>query len=46
MLLPQSVLKGWLAMSMQQIMVRAVLADFATVVGSICRQYIEMMRKN
>ena len=46
MLLPQSVLRSWSAMFMHQIMAGAVVADFVTVVGSICRQYIEMMRKN
>ena len=46
MLLPQSVLRSLSAMFMYQIMAGAVVATFATVVGSICRQYIKMMRKN
>ena len=33
-------------MFMYQIMAGAVVANFATVVGSICRQYDKMMRKN
>ncbi len=33
-------------MFMYQIMAGAVVANFTTVVGSICRLYIKMMRKN
>ena len=33
-------------MFMNQILAGAVVATFATVVGSICRLYIKMMRKN
>ena len=33
-------------MFMNQILAGAVVAIFATVLGSICRQYIKMMRKN